>query len=310
MLALDTRLAAEVANLGTGPRPSGSAGVVRLAEITGSLRFAGIAMRARDMSLLVTAGRTPAGASLEACNAVADYAAAAAHVALIGRQRRRQPFLRVEEIVAVHALATRRSSTDRPGEWRAATAAAQRSGAVPPPAWLVPRDVSALVERFASGPPPDRPLLPWLADFHARFRRITPFATANGRVARLCLNLLLSRLRYPPLILERSAGPRFAAALDRAASGDLWPSALFFGQSLEKTLLAINDVSESSGEMLIALAEIAEQGERAALYKAAQRGRLRTIRKGTAIFTSKLWLHDYRSSRAAAGRPPVRPPTV
>ena len=309
VLTLDARLASSVATQTSASWPRRAAGAVHIAEIAGSLRFAKIVIAERDVAELASVGRTPAGASLEACNAVADYAAAAAHVALTGRRRRRLPILRLEEIVNLHALATRRSTSDRPGKWRTATAAAQRSGAVPPPAWLIPRDVAALVERFAGGPPPDRAVLPWLADFHARFRRITPFATANGRVGRLCLNLILARLRYPPLVLARNAGPRFAAALDDAAAGDLWPSALFLGHSLERTLLELGDAREPQDGILLRLGDLAEQSERAALYKAAQRGRLRTVRKGTSIFTTKVWLHNYRSSRAAAGRPPVRPLT-
>ena len=310
VLALDASLAAAIIAPDVALALQQLARSTDVAEITGSLRFAGIGIREREMAKLVSTGRTPAGRSLEACNAVADYAAAAVYVAASGRQRRRFPLLQVEEIVTLHALATRRSSIERPGTWRTGTAAAQRGGVVPPPAWLVPRDVTALVERFAIGPASDRPLLPWLADFHARLRRIAPFTNANGRVARLCLNLLLARLRYPPLVLGPNARPRFAAALDRAAAGDVWPSALFFGRSFEKTVLELGSAHRPHDETLRPLAELAEKSERAALYKAVQRGRLRTTRKGSGIFTSKLWLDEYRNSRAAAGRPKARRPLV
>jgi hypothetical protein len=303
VLALDTELRAETARsdarLFLGP----GGGALRLVEIAGSLRFAGILVRTGDLAALVTNGRAPAGRSLEACNAIADYAAAVAYAAGLGRQRRRQPLVRVEEIVALHAVATRRSSFERPGKWRSATAAALRGGAVPPPAWLVPRDVAALVERFANPPAPERLVLLWLADYHARLSRIHPFATANGRVTRLCLNLLLIRLGYPPFVIRPREGPRFASALDRAAAGDLWPSALFLGRSLRKSLQERGDVSHSPGDALVALSTIEGESERAALYKASQRGRLRTIRRGTSVFTSKLWIDEYRSSRAPAGRP-------
>jgi hypothetical protein len=169
--------------------------------------------------------------------------------------------------------------------------------------------VAALVERFARPPAPDRPVLVWLADFHARLSRIHPFATANGRVTRLCLNLLLTRLEYPPFVIRPREGPRFARALDRAAAGDLWPSALFLGRSLRRSLQERDGISQSPGDALVALSTIEGESERASLYKAAQRGRLRTVRKGTSVFTSKIWIDEYRSSRAPAGRPRATRPS-
>jgi hypothetical protein len=148
--ALDAELRAE-ATRSDGRRSPGSGSALRLAEIAGSLRFSGILVRPGDLAALVTNGRVPAGRSLEACNAIADYAAAAAYVAALGR-RRRQPLVRVEEIVALHAQATRRSSFDQPGKWRSATAAALRGGAVPPPAWLVSRDVRSARRALRTSP--------------------------------------------------------------------------------------------------------------------------------------------------------------
>lgn len=276
---------------------------VRFAEIVGSVRLAGVEMNANEIATLLTSGLTPGGRPLAACNLVVDYAAASARVAAIGRTRAHRELLRVDEIVALHAIATRRSGDERPGEWRATTTPALRGGVVPPPAWLVPRDMAAFVERFASGSPAERPLLPWLADYYGRFARIAPFASANGRVARLSLNLILARLQYPPLVVLRRDGPRFAAALDRAAAGELWPLAHFFGRGLLESVRTLASARNQGDEPLVALRSIATPSERAALYKAAQRGRLRTVRRGTAMFTNKTWIDEYRSSRAAAGRP-------
>jgi hypothetical protein len=49
---------------------------------------------------------------------------------------------------------------------------------------------------------------------------------------------------------------------------------------------------------LIGLASLARAGERAALYKAIQRGRLRVVRRGRALFTTAAWLAEYRASRS------------
>jgi hypothetical protein len=305
VVALDAVLQTEAAALSAGPPyPREAARTLALAEIVGSVRFAGLRLRPSEIASLVDAGLTPAGRSLEACNAAADYAAAAAHVAAIARTRTRRQLLRLEEIVALHALATRRTSSAQAGTWRTATAAALPSGAVPPPAWLVPRDMAAFVDRFASGPQ-TTPLGLWLADYYARFSRVHPFANANGRVTRLSLNLILARLRYPPLVLRSGDAANFKAALDRAAARDLWPSALFFVSNILESVRALESARGGASATLVPLAELAAPHERAALYKAAQRGRLRSVRRGSGVFTSKTWVDEYRGSRAAAGRRPL-----
>ena len=304
-LAVNASLLVEAAALREGaPGPRAAAEAVRLAEIEGSVDFAGLHFRRTEIALLAR-GLTPPGRRLADCDAVADYAAAADLAATLGRTRPRRRLLRLDEILRLHALATRRSATERPGSWRDATAAPFASGVVPPPAWLVPRDMAAFTERFAGPLPASVPLVVWLADAHARFTRIHPFATANGRVVRLTLNLLLQRLGYPPLVLRPGDPARLRAALDSAGARELWPIAHVLGRSILETVRQLAFARSGSAEALISLADAAPENERAALYKAAQRGRLRTVRKGTAIFTSKTWLAEYRRSRAAAGRPPL-----
>jgi hypothetical protein len=307
-LATNALLVAEAAQLRDAvPWHSASLAELRLAEIAGSVGFAGLHFRPADVALLAR-GIAPAGRRLDECDAVADYAAAATHVAKLGQIRSRKRLLRIEEIVALHALATRRSAFDRPGQWRSETAAVLPSGAVPPPAWLVPRDLGVFVDRFASAPAALVPLVSWLADACARLVRIHPFATANGRVTRLVLNLLLARLGYPPFVLRPGDRSRFAAALDRAGARDLWPIAHLLGRSVLTSVRELDFARGMEAEPLVAIGAVDPPHERAALYKAAQRGRLRTLRKGTGIFTTKTWLAEYRRSRAPAGRPPTARP--
>jgi Fic family protein len=50
-----------------------------------------------------------------------------------------------------------------------------------------------------------RPLPELLAESHSRFGQVHPFIDGNGRAGRLLLNLALSRLGYPPLIIYKRA---------------------------------------------------------------------------------------------------------
>jgi hypothetical protein len=45
------------------------------------------------------------------------------------------------------------------------------------------------------------------------------------------------------------------------------------------------------------VAAFAVGAERAALYKAAQRDRLQTVRRDSALLTTATWIADYRASR-------------
>jgi hypothetical protein len=55
--------------------------------------------------------------------------------------------------------------------------------------------------------------------------------------------------------------------------------------------------SADPDERLVRLAELTQPAERSAFYKAAQRGRLRTIRRGGELLTTRAWLEAYRESR-------------
>jgi fido (protein-threonine AMPylation protein) len=162
----------------------------------------------------------------------------------------------------------------------------------------VPRTIDAFVARAAPGPAREESVLLWVAQAHERFRRIHPFARANGRVTRLVTNLLLRRLGLPPLIVRPREAARYFAALQRADARDPWPLAGFLARSIlagsRRLAVAAEDLAALSP-----LATFAGGGERDALYKAAQRGRLRAVRRGGALLTTAAWLAEYRASRRA-----------
>ncbi len=281
-----------------------------LAEIASSMRLAGHRFARDEVAALAERGIVPHGAALAACNAVADYAAASEYVARVSRTGRRRAWLETREILTLHALATRRTLGARPGMWRTETHGARGDGAVAPAPWAIPREVERYVERFAPGPPaaPDA-LGAWLADAIRGFERIAPFASANGRVGRLVLGILLRRLRLPPLVLETAArAKRYRAACDRAGGGDLEPLARVLSQTLAATVENARLALEPGP--LVPLASLGSAPERPALYKAVERGRLRAVRRGRRVLSSHDWLAEYRRSLAPAGRPRASAPAA
>jgi len=286
-----------------GPPPQAAEDEAFVDEVWASTALAGSPLRRAEVAALMGRGLAVGDRPFDAYVLVADYGEAARFVRAAPGVERRRPYLREKEIVELHALATRRAPGARPGTWRTKTMPPFPSGMVVPPPWLVPREIAAFVERHGAGPPAGTSPVAWVAAAHARFERIHPFATANGRVGRLVANLLLRRLGLPPLIVTPRDRSRYLAALRRADAREPWPLAELFARSLLAGVVRLR-AAHPANDALVPLADLAPARERAALYKAAQRGRLITLRRGGTLFSTPAWVAEYRASRyAASGRP-------
>ncbi len=269
-------------------------GILALEEIRASTRLAGATIERVELRALLERGIALGDRPLATYVTAADYADATRFVeaSAVGP---RQAYLRLGEIVELHARATRRSPEARPGAWRTATFGPFPSGTVPPPPWLVPRDIAAYVDRLAAGPPDRANTLVWIATAHERFERIHPFTAGNGRTGRLVMNLLLRRCGFPPFAVRDRDGATYARALRRADMRDPWPLATLVARCVLASLSRLAACAENDD--LAELSRLASGAEREALYKAAQRGRLRTVRRGASVLTTKAWIDDYRASR-------------
>ena len=275
-----------------------------LEEISGSTRLAGAALNPAEQRALIERGVALGEHALNDYLIVSGYAEAATWVAAQtpvppGRGR---AYLRLEEIADLHARVTaplRRTTGSRPrdGSPFRSTTHPFDDGMMPPPPWLVSFELNAFVERFVHGLPPNGLPALWAADALERFMRIQPFAMANGRMGRLLANLLLRRLDLPPFSVAVRDVAKFRAALRRADSNDQWPLAALIARSVSAGLARLLSATDPE-ERLERLAALTQPAERSALYKAAQRGRLRTIRRGGELLTTRAWLEAYRASRA------------
>jgi hypothetical protein len=265
---------------------------LRRDEIDGSLAIVGTPLGREEVAALVDRGLALGGHPLDAYIVARSLASAASWVwsqrpYAAGDPR---PPLTIEEVRRLHTLAAAGQPDARPGLWRL-TVAPPRNLVVSPPPWAVPAQTAALVERFHARPPAGT-LVGWVADLLARFARVRPFADANGRVARLAASLVLRRLGAPPLAIPRKAAVAFGEALVAAEAGD--PAALTtivrdaLGEGCRRMLAAGGD------DPLLPLRTLAGD-DYAALIKAAQRGRLRTVTRARRIYTTAPWIAAYRT---------------
>lgn len=262
-------------------------------EVYCSMRLAESPLSKPDVDALVRRGVAVGGHQLAAYIAVEDYATAARYVQAAFMPGRRHGFIALEEIVGLHARIARRSS-ERPGNLRETSLRSLPSGMVPPPAWLIPQTLAAYVERIRQGPASGASPLTWAADAHARFQRIRPFESANGRVGRTLLNLLLRRTGFLPFIVRPADAAAYLQALRAADSRDTGPLRSLLARSLSRSYAAASANRAEAGDVR-PLSDFAAGRERAALYKAAQRGRLRAFRRDGRLYTSATWIADYKA---------------
>ena len=266
-----------------------------LDEITASTALAGYRLTRAELGALLERGVAVGGKRLETYDAVADYADAVRFADGLepAGGRRSHPYIRTGELLELHRRVCRRTGV-APGSWRERNVAAVRSGLVPPAHWLVPREVASFADRFAAGPGPRAQPIAWVAGAHARLLRIQPFDGGNGRVARLVANLLLRRLGWPPAAFAGRLAARYRPALAAADGGDVAALAELTGDAVASSFTRLVAALGRSGD-LRPLRELAAPDDLAALVKAAQRGRLRVLRRGARVLSTTAWIAEYRA---------------
>ncbi len=285
------------------PRPAAARELrlLRRESIEASARIAGSALTASEVAALLDRGIALGGHLLADYVSVREYADAAAYA-----WSRRAPlpparaWASVDEVRRLHTLAVRSEPESSPGAWRTTNPRAPADGHVAPPYWSVPREVQATTERINAtiGIRPDALVT---AEAIARIERIEPFSSANGRVGRLFADIILARRGYPPFVIDERRREAYLVALGAARLGDARSLARIVADAVLRSLRRIE--AATRGEPLILLAELVAPNERAAAYKAAQRGRLAVVERDGRTYSTAAWLAEYCANRAPGGRP-------
>ena len=268
---------------------------VRLEEVWGSCALAGSAMTLGQTRALLQRGVVAGDRALRDYLMVWGYGQAAGWVQG-QRPRTSGPLVTVADIRHLHARATAGTalveSAAIPGAWRTHNARLVRSGVVPIPPSLIVSEVAGLIDRFGHGPPAGGSRFLWLATFQERLERIRPFSSGSGRVARLAMNLLLTRMGLPfATILPRSFRT-YREAITQADAGNLYPLAIYAARSVQRNLGRFTAPID-----LRSLAALAGPISAEALRKAALRGRLRHVYLGAHIYSTARWRDEYLENR-------------
>ena len=276
----------------------------------------------REVEKLLEEGRAVGSKELKDYMEVLGYSEAARWVYQQGvepDERGRDNLVTVTEVRHVHELAMAKvwdiaphpaaSSDEAPGSFRQHDIHPFPGGMTPPTHPLVPAGVTCWVDqvnRFGVGLADgtlsltDAPEV--LARIHVDFERLHPFIDGNGRTGRLMLNLVLTRLGWPPIVIFREQRGRYLRALDRADRDDLGPLAELIARAVVDNLhrLIPNIAGPAKYVPLEALADV--EFSLAALKQAAGRGRLEAIIGNDGRYrSSRAALETYKSSRYKRG---------
>lgn len=154
--------------------------------------------------------------------------------------------------------------------------------------------------------PNDHPIA-HLADLHAFFERIHPFRDGNGRAGRLALNLMLVRLGYPPAIIYKKDRAKYLRWLDRADKGDPCPLGELLARAVTHGIDRFLLPALAGPQRIIPLSALADEDlSLIALRRAAERGRLRAIRRSDQWYSARKWVNEYKDSRRRGRRLPIR----
>jgi cell filamentation protein, protein adenylyltransferase len=151
------------------------------------------------------------------------------------------------------------------------------------------------------------PIAEAVARLHARFEQIHPFLDGNGRTGRLLTNLILVRLGYPPVIIQKRERSRYLAALDRGDHDDIGPLGELFARAILDNLNRFILPAVAGPARLVPLEALATPELKVtALRRAIERGRLRATRAPNGTWrSSRQWVNEYLKQRwsRGSGRP-------
>ena len=185
----------------------------------------GNALDIGETQLVVEMGMTITGKSLRDQAEAKNLSAALDYMHDLAGEREKP--ITIHDIRQIHALILKGIEDEHAGKFRDTEVRISGSEYVPPEAFRVPGEMSALGEYLQqisslTSPSSGLPILCATAA-HAWLARIHPFVDGNGRTARISMNLILKWHEYPSCTITREDRLRYYDALEESQYSDLTP---------------------------------------------------------------------------------------
>ena len=192
------------------------------------------------------------------------------------------------------------------GKYRQEDLEVRGAGFTPPPFYDIQEHMQNLITLINENPDELRPI-ELAAQVHYDFVWIHPFEDGNGRIARLLLNLILVRNRYPFVVIRTVDKPQYLRALRQMdISGDFKPFLIYVARCVEQTLdlYLVPDKPKKSEEKFLPLSILAKETPHSADYWSllARKGRIDAIKEGKTWKTTKKILQAYLKEQKERGK--------
>jgi Fic family protein len=250
----------------------------------------GNTIKLRETQLILERGLTIQGKSLREHLEVRNHPRAIKYLEKMTRRA-----LKEQDIMVLHQIIMR-GIDDEAGRFRTTEVRVARTNFIPPPAYEIPHLIEELIDCYNRDPDELRPI-ELAAILHHRFVWIHPFHDGNGRVARLLMNLALTRSGYPIAVILNVDRSKYYDTLKKADSGA--PSAFvnFVASAVERSLdlyLRALEPTEKQ-DRLLSLGEAAEMSPYTQEYLSllARRRRIAAVKVGRTWMITERELHRY-----------------
>lgn len=199
----------------------------------------------------------------------------------------------------LHQLVMRETEKEYAGKYRDGAVIIGGAKHIPPEAIDVPRHMKELIEWFEKN---EKKLhtIELASYLHHKLVAIHPFFDGNGRTARLVMNIVLMRKRFPLGIVLKNDRQKYYKVLQQADSGNYAPLTLFIAQACERSLdLYLRTFSKKKTDKLLTLSEAAKNVPYNAKYLnlLARTGRIFAVKQGRNWFTTTEAIETYRKNR-------------
>jgi prophage maintenance system killer protein len=321
------RAKAGLLEVGGLPRPEEAQAIwqgIWQEETHHSTAMEGNTMLLREVKVLLEQGRAVGDRELKEYLEIQAYSEAAQwiYAQAVGTgewaQADRTDLVTLTELRQVHSMVVDpvwrsfpppgRQPDEGPGSFRRHEVQPLASGYTPPPWPEVPPQVTDWLETINRRSAEAERVHPMvrLAFAHARLEQIHPFLDGNGRTGRLLLNLTLVRNGYPPAIIYKADRTKYLRALRRFDQKD---DPMTLAELLARAVKSSIDRFVLPGlagpqRMVPISALVRPPLTLLALRRAAEKGRLRAMKKGDQWHSTRQWVDEYRKSRRR-GRWPI-----
>ena len=248
----------------------------------------GNTIKLRETQLILERGLTIQGRSLREHLEVRNHPRAIKYLEKMTRRA-----LKEQDILVLHQIIMK-GINDEAGRFRTTEVRIAGADFIPSPAYEVSHLIVKLIDWYNRDPDELRPI-ELAAILHHRFVWIHPFHDGNGRVARLLMNLVLTRSGYPIAVILNVDRNKYYDTLKKADKGNPASFVNFVASAVERSLDLYLRALEPSGkeDRLLFLSEAAKTTR----YTQEYLSLLARKRRIAAVKVGRTWMITQRELR-------------